>query len=88
MNIIDNFISLTKLPHCSQNAEALLDFIVEFAKKRAYAVQVDVAKNILIKKGSPKLALQAHYDMVCMGKAPIIETLMLKRGGCMQKSPL
>ena len=74
MNIIDNFISLTKLPHCSQNTEALLDFIVEFAKKRAYEVQVDVAKNILIKKGSPKLALQAHYDMVCMGKAPIIET--------------
>ena len=74
MNIIDNFISLTKLPHCSQNADALFDFIVEYSKKQGYEVQFDLAKNILIKKGSPKLALQAHYDMVCMGKAPLIET--------------
>jgi len=72
VNIIDNFISLTKLPHCSQNADALFDFIVEYSKKQGYEVQFDLAKNILIKKGSPKLVLQAHYDMVCIGKAPIM----------------
>jgi dipeptidase D len=74
MNIIDNFISLTKLPHCSKNSEALFAFIVAYAKERNYEVQSDDVENILIKKGEPTLALQAHYDMVCMGKAPTIET--------------
>ena len=74
MNIIDNFITLTKLPHCSKNAKALFNFIVEYAKERDYVVESDKAENILIRKGHPTLALQAHYDMVCMGKAPNIET--------------
>ena len=72
--IINHFISLTKVPHCSQNSEALFDFLITFAQNHGYNVYYDEAKNILIKKGSPKLALQAHYDMVCMGKAPKIET--------------
>ncbi len=72
--IIENFIKITKLPHCSQSADALFNSLVIFAKEHGYEVQSDKSKNILIKKGSPKLALQAHYDMVCMGKAPNIET--------------
>ena len=74
MNIIDNFITLTKLPHCSKNADTLFNFLIDYAKERGYEVKSDRAKNILIKKGTPTLALQAHYDMVCMGKAPNIET--------------
>ena len=72
--IIDHFISLTKVPHCSQNSESLERYLTSFAKSRGYEVEVDKVKNILIKKGTPKLALQAHYDMVCMGKAPKIKT--------------
>ena len=72
--IINHFISLTKVPHCSQNTEELFNFLDAFAKDRDYEVYSDEAKNILIKKGNPKLALQAHYDMVCMGEAPNIET--------------
>jgi len=72
--IINHFISLTKVPHCSQNIEELFIFLDAFAKNRGYKVYSDEAKNILIKKGHPKLALQAHYDMVCMGEAPNIET--------------
>ena len=72
--IIDNFINITKRAHCSQNAEALFDYLVDFGKQQGYEVQSDEAKNILIRKGEPKLALQGHYDMVCMGKAPQIET--------------
>jgi dipeptidase D len=72
--IINHFISLTKVPHCSQNTEVMFQFLTKFAKKYGYSVESDEIKNILIKKGTPKLALQAHYDMVCMGKAPIIET--------------
>jgi len=72
--IIEHFKKLTQIPHCSKEAELLLDFLVTFAKERNYSVEVDKVKNILISKGSPTLCLQAHYDMVCMGKAPHIET--------------
>ena len=72
--IIDNFLTLTQLPHCSEDADALFDYLVTFGEERGYEVQSDEVKNILIRKGTPQLALQAHYDMVCMGKAPQIET--------------
>jgi len=72
--IINHFISLTKVPHCSQNSDELFNFLSNFAEDRNYSVSSDKVQNILIKKGHPKLALQAHYDMVCMGEAPLIET--------------
>ena len=76
--IIEYFEKITQIPHCSQEAERLFDFLVVFARKRGYEVEVDEAKNIHISKGTPKLCLQAHYDMVCMGKAPEIETIVEK----------
>ena len=72
--IIEHFKTLTQIPHCSKEADKLLDFLVAFAKERDYSVEVDEIKNIYIYKGNPTLCLQAHYDMVCMGKAPVIET--------------
>ena len=72
--IIEHFKTLTQIPHCSKEADKLLDFLVGFAEEREYSVEVDTVKNIFISKGEPKLCLQAHYDMVCMGKAPQIET--------------
>ncbi len=72
--IIEHFISLTEIPHCSEEADRLLEFLENFAKRRGYSVEIDGVKNIFIKRGEPKLALQAHYDMVCVGDAPIIET--------------
>ncbi len=74
--IIEYFIELTKIPHCSKDANRLLEFLKEFAISRGYKVEIDNIKNILIKKGNPTLALQAHYDMVCIGKAPHIETFI------------
>ncbi|NOR56740.1 MAG: M20/M25/M40 family metallo-hydrolase [Sulfurovum sp.] len=73
-NIIEHFKTLTQIPHCSKDADKLLDFLVDFAKTRGYEVEVDAVKNIYIYKGKPTLCLQAHYDMVCIGKAPMIET--------------
>jgi dipeptidase D len=72
--IIEHFKRLTQIPHCSKEADKLLDFLVSFTEERGYEVEVDEVKNILISKGEPRLCLQAHYDMVCMGKAPNIET--------------
>ena len=73
-SIIEHFLEITKIPHCSKDADKLCDFLVEFAKDRGYEVEIDSVKNIFIHKGKPNLSLQAHYDMVCMGKAPNIET--------------
>jgi dipeptidase D len=74
--IIEHFKTLTLIPHCSKDADKLCDFLVDFANERGYEVEVDEAKNIHVFKGKPKLCLQAHYDMVCMGKAPQIETVV------------
>ncbi len=74
--IFDYFQQITQIPHCSHDASELKDFIILFSKERNYEVKTDKADNILIKKGIPKLALQAHYDMVCVGKAPKIETFI------------
>jgi len=71
--IIKYFKTIAHIPHCSKNADKLLDFLVLFAKERDYIVEVDDVKNIFIFKGIPTLCLQAHYDMVCMGKAPTVE---------------
>ncbi len=73
--VLEIFETITKLPHCSKDTEALRDFIISFAKSNGYDVVVDSAKNILIKKGKTPLILQAHYDMVCVGKAPEIEII-------------
>jgi len=71
--IIEYFKILTQIPHCSKEADKLCDFLVSFAKERGYEVEVDDVKNIYIYKANSTLCIQAHYDMVCMGKAPKIE---------------
>jgi len=72
--ILEHFKTLTTIPHCSEEADRLFDYLTIFAQDRGYEVQTDETKNILIRKGASKLCLQAHYDMVCMGKAPKIKT--------------
>jgi len=73
MSILDHFKTICSIPHCSNEADKLKDFLISFAKERGYNVEVDKSKNILAYGGSRKIAFQAHYDMVCVGKAPNIE---------------
>ncbi len=73
--ILDNFLTITKIPHCSFHADKMELFLKEFAKEHGYGVKVDKAKNILVYAKEPKICLQAHYDMVCVGKAPDIEVV-------------
>ena len=73
--VIDIFKEITKIPHCSGNTDKLRDFIVEYAKKRDFSVFIDKAGNILCLKNNPKLTLQSHIDMVCVGDAPNIEVI-------------
>ena len=72
--IIEHFKTLAKIPHCSQDADALQLYLNNFATDHGYTVQIDDAGNILASKGPSKICLQSHYDMVCMGRAPQIET--------------
>jgi dipeptidase D len=74
--LLNYFNQITKIPHCSHNALELKDFLINFAKERNYTILVDKNKNILIKKDSPILCLQAHYDMVCVGDTDKIETFI------------
>ncbi|RKO65195.1 aminoacyl-histidine dipeptidase [Campylobacter sp. P255] len=71
--IIQNFKQITQIPHCSFNTQALKNFLVDFAKEHNCHVSIDEAGNIHAYKGKPKICLQSHYDMVCMGEAPNIQ---------------
>jgi dipeptidase D len=71
--ILGIFEKITKIPHCSGNTGELRDFIVSWAKNFGYEVMVDKAGNILATCEKPKICLQSHYDMVCVGSAPDIE---------------
>ena len=74
--IIDNFLEITKINHCSYQTQDLKQYIINFAKDYNYNIEVDSAKNILISSNNPKICLQAHYDMVCVGTAPKIEPII------------
>ncbi len=72
-SVIELFEMITKIPRCSFKAEKMKDFLIDFAQNMQFGVEVDNAGNILCRKGNPKVCLQSHYDMVCLGDAPSIE---------------
>lgn len=73
--VLHHFEKIAKIPHCSFETEKMQEFLVDFAKNCGCDVSVDRAGNIHAYKGVPKVCLQSHYDMVCMGQAPKIEVL-------------
>jgi len=73
--VIEIFKEICKIPHCSGKTEELKDFILSFSKNFGYSVEVDGSGNIMVKSKKSKITLQAHYDMVCIGKAPKIEPI-------------
>ena len=73
------FEEIARIPHGSENEEAIADYIVAFAKERGLDCYRDTANNVLIRKdgtagreNEPPLALQGHTDMVCE-KNPDVE---------------
>ncbi len=72
-NVIENFKNLCKIPHCSYETEQMKEFLSSYAKDKGFKVSIDKAGNIHAIKGNPKICLQSHYDMVCMGEAPKVE---------------
>ncbi|MDE6886870.1 MAG: M20/M25/M40 family metallo-hydrolase [Helicobacteraceae bacterium] len=80
MKALDIFYEICKIPHNSTNTKKLQDFIIDFAKNVGCKVSIDKANNIHLLKGSPKICLQAHYDMVLIGSeiVPFIDKGILK----------
>lgn len=71
--VIDYFLELTKIPHCSGDEQQISDYLVQFARDRNLKVVQDEALNVVIYKpaspGKADLApviLQGHMDMVCV----------------------
>ena len=75
MRVLEIFRQITAIPHCSAHTTKLKDFITDFAKSCGFTAQTDEAGNILCFKSKRSICLQAHYDMVCVGKAPAIEII-------------
>jgi len=80
-DLIGFFKKIASIPHCSGDAEALRQYLCDFSEEKGYNVQIDKAGNILAVRGEARLCLQAHYDMVCMGRAPDIA--LEERDGCL-----
>lgn len=77
---LELFKALTQIPHSSGDTTLMQKFLIQSAQSFGALVSVDSAGNILCQKGdSPRFCLQAHYDMVCVGKAPEIE--LFEEGG-------
>jgi dipeptidase D len=73
MNTLDYFKIITKTPRCSFKTDTMKEKIIELANELNYKVQIDKSGNILCQKGNPKVCLQSHYDMVCVGDFENIE---------------
>jgi dipeptidase D len=73
MDVLDIFKKICAIPHCSFKTEKLRDYIEDFCLKAGCFVEIDTVGNIIARKGYPEICLQAHYDMVCVGKAPKID---------------
>lgn len=69
----DDFYKISRIPRCTFETDKMRDFLLEFASSQGFSASVDKAGNIYAFKGEPKICLQAHYDMVCVGLAPSIE---------------
>ncbi len=70
---MENFRKIASIPHCSFETSELKDYLITYAKECGFNTQTDKVGNVLCQKGEPKVCLQSHYDMVCMGVAPKLE---------------
>lgn len=74
MTLIEQFKTLCGIPHCSADSAQMKAYLVRESAASGYEVQTDDAGNILCTHPDANVTLQAHYDMVCIGRAPVIET--------------
>ena len=73
--ILENFLSLTRIPRKSHHEEAVSCFLYQWALDRGLTACRDEAGNVIIEKpgspgfeNKPRTILQAHMDMVCVAE--------------------
>ena len=64
---LQEFEALCAVSHCSFHTQDMFRYLCATLTRKGYEIASDKAKNIYAKKGKPKLCLQSHYDMVCVG---------------------
>lgn len=71
-NVFKYFEEISRIPHGSENMEAIADYCVEFANKHNLKSVKDSANNVIIYKNATEgyedaqtVILQGHLDMVC-----------------------
>lgn len=75
------FERLCEIPHKSYHTQEMFDYLCGFCDSLGLEVRTDRARNIYICKKplkcevSPKICLQAHYDMVGVGRAQFGEAI-------------
>lgn len=75
------FERLCEIPHKSYHTQEMFDYLCSFCESLGLEVRTDKARNIYICKKplkcevSPKICLQAHYDMVGVGRAQFGEAI-------------
>ncbi|STP12483.1 peptidase [Helicobacter mustelae] len=65
---LEVFAQICAIPHPSGDTKALQEWICEQVRPFCDIVKIDDVGNIYCSKGVPKICLQAHYDMVLVGK--------------------
>ena len=76
--IVEHFKAITAIPRCSYHTTGMKEYLKTFARALHFEVHEDAVGNILCQKGNPKVCLQAHYDMVCIGDTGKIEIIIEK----------
>ncbi|MEF3192514.1 MAG: M20/M25/M40 family metallo-hydrolase [Campylobacterales bacterium] len=76
---LEIFRQIAPIRRCSHHTQEMAKYIREFATALGFEAWQDQAGNILCRKNPAKLALQAHYDMVCL-EEPTSVTLLEENG--------
>ena len=67
--ILNRFEQINQIPRCSNNEQAISQWLTNWAESNNFAVSTDKAQNLLIKvpgyDNAPIVILQGHLDMVC-----------------------
>jgi len=73
--VLENFIEITKIPHCSGDTKQIREFLTDYAKECGYETLIDKAGNLLVTSKNPQICFQSHMDMVCVGDTANIEVI-------------
>ena len=80
--VTENFLKLTEIPRPSGHEEKISAFFMDWARERGFEPVQDEVGNVIFDvpategyEDYPRVGLQAHMDMVCVGEDPNYDPL-------------